>query len=92
MRRALDAIAAYMIDNPTASAIISGHADNEGDDRDNLALSRKRADYAKWYVVDRGVERYRIETVGYGSTHPLRSNGNDSGRAANRRIEIELAP
>jgi len=89
-RAALSTVARYLTDNPHATVIIDGHADGEGADDMNLALSRKRADYAKWHLVDRGITRDRIDTVGHGEELPVDDNATEQGRASNRRIEIRL--
>ena len=54
------------------------------------ALARKRADYVKWYLVDKGILAERIETIGHGPDFPIESNDTEAGRRANRRIEFKL--
>lgn len=87
-------IAAFEVlsDNPTVRIEISGHTDTKGRDESNRDLSRKRADYVKWFLVDRGIAADRIETVGHGPDKPLGDNGTDAGRQQNRRIEFRLLP
>ncbi len=77
-------------DNPTVRIEISGHTDNKGRIESNRDLSRKRADYVKWFLVDRGIAADRIETVGHGPDKPLGDNNTDAGRQENRRIEFRL--
>lgn len=91
-RKTLDAAFKVLSENPSVRIEISGHTDNEGSEQNNRALSRKRADYVKWYLVDKGIDADRIETAGYGSEKPLQSNEISSGRKANRRIEFHLLP
>ncbi len=69
---------------------ISGHCDNTGDVDVNTALSRERADQVKWYLVDHGIDAYRIVTVGLGASKPIADNATPEGRAKNRRIEFRL--
>lgn len=69
---------------------VEGHTDNRGNDKMNLELSRKRADAVKNYFVNRGVEEYNINAVGYGETKPIASNKSKSGMAKNRRVEIKV--
>lgn len=69
---------------------ISGHTDNKGGAKTNVQLSRKRADYVKWYLVDNGIGPERIITVGYGPEKPIANNKTRKGRSQNRRIEFRL--
>jgi OOP family OmpA-OmpF porin len=78
--------------NPSVRIEIGGHTSSEGDHKQNLALSRKRADAVKWYLVDKGIADARITTAGYGPDRPLADNGTPEGRARNRRIEFVLLP
>ncbi len=71
---------------------ISGHTDDQGNIEANRTLSRKRADYVKWYLVDKGIDATRISTVGMGPDAPIGDNATDVGRQMNRRIEFRLLP
>ena len=51
--------------------LVTGHADRIGSDKYNQALSEKRADSVKAYLVSQGVESNRIEAVGKGETEPV---------------------
>jgi outer membrane protein OmpA-like peptidoglycan-associated protein len=42
------------------------------------------------YLVSRGVEAARLESLGYGDSRPIAPNDTAEGRAANRRIELHL--
>ena len=77
---------------PSVRILIVGHTDNVGSARTNLSLSRKRADKVKWYLVDKGIDDLRIETIGHGAEKPITSNSTPGGRAKNRRIEFQLLP
>ncbi len=77
----------YMTHKKSARIEISGHTDNVGKPKANLALSQKRAESVRDYLVAEGIEESRIEAVGYGDTMPLAPNDSDEGRQRNRRIE-----
>jgi OOP family OmpA-OmpF porin len=91
-RATLNAAYKVFMENPSIRIEISGHTDNKGKDENNRALARKRADYVKWYLVDKGIDADRILTVGHGPDKPIASNDTKSGRRENRRIEFKLLP
>lgn len=69
---------------------IQGHTDNVGSDAKNLVLSRERAASVKTYFVGKGIATDRLETDGFGESRPVASNKTASGRAKNRRVEMDL--
>ncbi|MFL9840765.1 OmpA family protein [Sphingomonas sp. ST-64] len=71
---------------------VYGHTDSTGSDAYNQALSERRARAVADYLVSRGVESARLETLGYGETQPIASNDTVEGRAQNRRVEIKIVP
>lgn len=71
---------------------VYGHTDSTGSDAYNQTLSERRAAAVADYLVSRGVERARLETLGYGETQPIASNDTVEGRAQNRRVEIKIVP
>jgi outer membrane protein OmpA-like peptidoglycan-associated protein len=71
---------------------VYGHTDSTGSDAYNQGLSERRAVAVADYLVDRGVEAARLETLGYGETQPIASNDTVEGRAQNRRVEIKIVP
>ncbi|MDH3633621.1 MAG: OmpA family protein [Gammaproteobacteria bacterium] len=70
--------------------IIAGHTDNSGDEAYNLALSQRRADAVKAYIVNAITNIGLISSVGYGENQPVESNDTVEGRSQNRRIEFKL--
>ncbi len=79
---------AYLAARPDLDIEIGGHADNQGNPKTNLALSRARADAVKAFLVQRGIAADRLFTKGYGDTQPIADNSTDDGRSQNRRIEV----
>ncbi len=68
--------------------LIEGHTDSMGSDAMNEALSYRRAERVREFLVSQGVSRDRIEVRGLGEYRPVASNSTPEGRANNRRVEI----
>jgi OOP family OmpA-OmpF porin len=67
-----------------------GHTDSTGPASYNQRLSVRRAEAVKAYMVSKGVDADRIFTEGKGEDSPVADNSNRSGRAKNRRVEVEV--
>lgn len=66
---------------------VAGHTDSVGGDAFNMTLSAKRARAVRDYLVERhGVQRDRVESVGYGESQLLDKEHPDA--AVNRRVQI----
>lgn len=70
--------------------IISGHTDGEGSDAYNMVLSQDRADAIRDMMIRKGIPSYKITTIAYGESMPLRDNTSEEGKERNRRAEIHL--
>ncbi len=70
--------------------IAVGHTDSVGTDGYNQALSVRRAEAVKSYLVSKGIEKNRVYTEGKGEKQPVADNKTAEGRAKNRRVEIEV--
>lgn len=90
-RATLDAQADWLIQNPAYTAIIEGHADEQGTREYNIALGARRASAAHAYLVERGVAASRLRTVSFGKERPVEICSNESCYSANRRAVTVLA-
>ena len=54
------------------SMVIEGHADRIGSQQYNQKLSERRADSVKTYLVGKGADRTKIDTIGMGKTTPAK--------------------
>jgi outer membrane protein OmpA-like peptidoglycan-associated protein len=70
---------------------VEGHTDSKGSDKYNKALSQRRSDAVRTYLVGRGVKASRLEAVGFGEEKPIDSNRSADGRARNRRVEFNVS-
>ncbi|SNC74922.1 WD40-like Beta Propeller Repeat [Hymenobacter gelipurpurascens] len=91
MHPILDRIAVFMVDHPTFRLSISGHTDSKGDADFNMTLSQDRAESIRRYIEQKGkLKPNRIESMGYGSTQPLRPEATPEDARTNRRVEFRL--
>jgi hypothetical protein len=89
----LDVVAEFMRLKKSARVEISGHTDNVGNAKNNKALSAKRAEACRGYLISKGIDGSRITAVGHGSERPIAPNDTDEDRQKNRRIEVvEMQP
>lgn len=87
----LNQVGQILVTHPEiARIIVEGHTDNVGKPEANRALSQKRAESVRDYLVKRGVETSRLQPKGYGPDRPSDSNGTATGRENNRRVEFVL--
>ena len=77
---------------PGARLEVAGHTDNLGARRDNVRLSRQRAEAARRWLVSRGVAPERVVARGYGGSRPEDPRPTGAARAANRRVVFTLLP
>ncbi|TDT46146.1 thrombospondin type 3 repeat-containing protein [Maribacter spongiicola] len=75
---------------PNAKFTVEGHTDSVGSEKLNQSLSESRALSVKEFLVDKGIEEFRLSAVGYGESKPMATNNTRAGRAQNRRVEINL--
>ncbi len=78
----------YLKSNPASNVVIEGNSDERGTNEYNLALGERRAQVAKNYLIELGVENYRVRTVSYGEERPLFTGQNESDYIQNRRDDF----
>jgi len=87
-RDTLQRAVAVLKDHPEANVEIQGHTDSKGSDKYNQALSERRANSVKDFLVSQGIPASRITTIGFGESQPAATNDTAAGRAINRRVVI----
>ncbi len=75
---------------PEKKIRIEGHTDAVGEASTNLRLSQQRADSVLKTLVDLGVDKTRVTTVGMGEDFPIATNETADGRSKNRRVDVIL--
>jgi len=88
----MDKLADVVIRYGKTTLTIVGHTDNTGAADYNQKLSEGRALSVARYLEAKDVNPLRIATSGKGETQPFASNSSESGRQANRRVEIYVEP
>jgi len=86
----LNELAALLKERSDVIVIISGHTDNTGSASYNIALSRKRAEEVRNYLLKQGVPKERFQIEYMGLTNPIALNDTLEGRALNRRVEFKF--
>ncbi|AJE45911.1 peptidoglycan-associated lipoprotein Pal [Celeribacter indicus] len=83
--------ARWLSDNPGYTAIIEGHADEQGTRDYNFALSARRAAAVQQYLISQGINPGRLKTIPYGKERPLAICSDESCYSQNRRAVTVLA-
>jgi peptidoglycan-associated lipoprotein len=77
--------AEWLRENPDATVTIEGHCDDRGTNEYNLALGDRRAESAKAFLVDLGIDASRLASISYGEERPVDPRNNEEAWAKNRR-------
>jgi len=91
----LDKVITVLGTNSKLIIELSSHTDSKASDVFNLALSKKRAQFAVDYLIAKGITKTRLKAVGYGETKLLNNCGNgvncnDEEHKINRRSEFKI--
>lgn len=70
--------------------LVVGHTDSTGDEGYNQALSERRADAARNFLIGAGLDADRVTALGRGEMEPVASNDTTTGRQENRRVEVAI--
>ena len=95
-KKVLDTLYDIMRENPSFVIELSSHTDGKGADLYNLKLSQARAASCVDYLIKKGIDKKRMNPVGYGMRKPIAPNtnpdgsDNPDGRTLNRRTEFKI--
>jgi peptidoglycan-associated lipoprotein len=76
--------------NPNVRIRIEGNADERGSDEYNMALGQRRAQIARKYLTDHGIDAARIDIASYGEERPVCQEHAESCWSQNRRDEFVI--
>ena len=80
----------YLNSKKNTKIIILGHTDHYGSSHYNKVLSEKRAKSVVDYLIKTGLNKTRIQSLGYGNSQPLSTSRTQEGRKKNRRVEFKI--
>ena len=83
--------AVWLMNNAGYTAIIEGHADEQGTREYNVALGARRASAVQDFLVTQGVAPNRLRTVSYGKERPLAVCSDETCYSQNRRAVTVLS-
>jgi OOP family OmpA-OmpF porin len=86
----LDNVAKGLREHPRLQVELQGHTDSTGSAIYNLALSERRAEAVRDYLMSQGVSASQLSAKGYGQTVPVASNATAAGRKQNRRVVMHV--
>ncbi len=86
----LNALVTQLQGLPMEKIVMTGHTDNKGSIEYNLDLSLARARTVSLYLISKGFNKNLITAQGRGKAQPIANNNTFSGRAKNRRVDIEI--
>lgn len=88
----LNSVGKVLVEFDQTVVEVAGHTDSTGADAYNQALSERRASSVGQYLQSQGINAQRLITIGMGESMPVADNTTNSGRQANRRVEITMVP
>lgn len=88
---ALNQLASYLKENPDIAINLAGHTDTVGSKEYNEELSKRRLEYVKKALEDRGVkpENVTLLTTAEGERNNAVNKGDEAEVQANRRVKVE---
>ncbi len=87
----LDKVVTFLNNNSGINVLIEGHTSTLGEASYNQTLSEKRAKATMDYLVSKGIDKGRLQSVGLGEKYPVGDNNTEEGRAQRRRTVIKVS-
>ena len=84
----IDAVVAYLQQNPTHGVVVEGHCDERGSNEYNLALGERRSLAVRAAMISAGIDGARVQTRSYGEERPVAFGHDESSWRLNRRAEF----
>jgi len=90
-REKLARVSGILVSHPGLRLEVEGHTDGVGTDSYNQALSERRAESVRAYLVAQKIASTSVGAVGFGKGQPVATNGTAAGRQQNRRVELVVS-
>lgn len=84
----IDAVVAYLQQNPTLGVVVEGNCDERGSSEYNLALGERRALAVRASMISRGIDGSRVQTKSYGEERPVAFGHDETAWRMNRRADF----
>jgi peptidoglycan-associated lipoprotein len=84
----IDAVVAYLQQNPTHGVVVEGHCDERGSNEYNLALGERRSLAVRAAMIAKGIDGARVQTRSYGEERAVAFGHDESAWRLNRRAEF----
>lgn len=88
----LNSVAIVLAEFDKTRVEVDGHTDSDGSNEYNADLSQRRAASVAEYLTSQRLNPRRFSVQGLGESQPIASNSTASGKAQNRRVEIQIVP
>ena len=82
--------ARVLSNNAGARVLLEGHCDERGTVEYNLALGDRRAQSAKNYLVQFGIDPSRLSTISFGEEKPFVEGHDEAAWSKNRRVHFVI--
>ena len=90
-KKTLDRVGTFLNAYPKNKVAVRGHTDSQGKAAANQALSEKRAQKVREYLVAyQNISPTLVTAEGAGPGEPVATNATEAGRSLNRRVEISV--
>jgi outer membrane protein OmpA-like peptidoglycan-associated protein len=87
----LNAVLDVLNQHPEIARVrVEGHTDDRGAAAYNKTLSGQRAASVVNWLVQHGIDKSRLSSVGWGLEKPIDTNDTPEGRTNNRRVEFHI--
>lgn len=90
-RERIGRLASFLRQHPERTVRVEGYTDSSGSPGYNLQLSERRANAVREVLLANGINPDRVVAMGRGEAQPVASNDSQSGRQANRRVEVIIS-
>ncbi len=85
----LTELASVLKQNPELQLDLNGFADQRGNEKDNLALSKSRVVNVQSYLIKQGVKHNRLNSHAFGETQSIAKNKDFEGDFFDRRVTVK---